>query len=107
LCWKREKVIKRFGKLITASFIVMGIGLVTFLSTPLWLHYFDADTDIPGALIIDSGLIILIVGLILRRRLRGVKLAALVTLAAILSLPVLIFIASLIYYFSTGRELGW
>ena len=74
-----KKMIKKFGKLITASFIVMGVGLVTFLSTPIWLQ-FGIDTDIPGFFIILIGLEIYIIGLIRRKNLGRVKLVALITL---------------------------
>ena len=49
-----KKMIKKFGKLITASFIVMGVGLVIFLSS-IWSP-FGIDTDIPGFFIILIGL---------------------------------------------------
>jgi hypothetical protein len=101
-----KKMIKKFGKLITASFIVMGVGLVTFLSTPIWLQ-FGIDTDIPGFFTLIAGVAICIMGLIHRKKLSRVKLVALVVLASVLSIPMLFLIVSLIYYFITGEELGW
>ena len=65
-------MIKKFGKLITVSFFIMGVGLVTFLSTPIWLQ-FGIDTDIPGFLIFLIGLVICIIGLIRRKNLGRVK----------------------------------
>ena len=65
-------MVKRFGKLITASFIVIGVGLVTFLSTPIWLQ-FGVDTDIPGFFIILIGLDIFSIGLIRRKNLGRVS----------------------------------
>ncbi|MGA3094510.1 MAG: hypothetical protein ABSD79_03910 [Dehalococcoidales bacterium] len=91
-----KKMIKKFGKLITASFIVMGIGLVTFLSTPIWLQ-FGIDTDIPGFFIILIGLEIYIIGLICRKNLGRAKLAALITLVSILSIAILSFVVGLIF----------
>jgi len=91
-----KKMIKKFGKLITASFIVMGVGLVTFLSTPIWLQ-FGIDTDIPGFLIILIGLVIYIIGLIRRKNLGRVKLVALITLCSVLSMAILIFVVALIF----------
>jgi hypothetical protein len=89
-------MIKKFGKLITASFIVIGVGLVTFLSTPIWLQ-FGIDTDIPGFFIILIGLEIFIIGLIRRKDLGRVKLAILITLVSVLSLAILSFIVGLIF----------
>ena len=101
-----KKMINRFGKLITASFFIMGIGIIVFiLSFPLYIYY-DIDTDIIGFSIVLIGLVIFIVGLIRRKKPSGVKLALLIALASILSIPILSWIASLIYYFITGKELG-
>jgi tetrahydromethanopterin S-methyltransferase subunit E len=101
-----RKIINRFGKLITASFFVMGIGLIVFLlSFPLYIYY-DIDTDIVGFLIVLLGLVIFIVGIIRRKKLTGVKRGLLIALASILSLPILSLVASLIYYLITGKELG-
>ena len=101
-----RKMIKRFGKLITASFITMGIGIIVFiLSLPLYIYY-DIDTDILGFSIILIGLVIFIIGLIRRKKLSRVKLALLITLASVLSIPILSGVASLVYYLITGKELG-
>jgi hypothetical protein len=101
-----RKVIERFGKLITASFFIMGIGVIVFiLSFPLYIFY-NIDTDIIGFSIILIGLVIFIVGIIRRKKPSGVKLALLIALASILSLPILSLIASLIYYLITGKALG-
>lgn len=101
-----RKMINRFGKLITASFFIMGVGVIVFiLSFPLYIYY-NIDTDIIGFLIVLIGLVVLIIGIIRRKKPSGVKLALLITLASILSLPILSGIASLIYYLITGKELG-
>jgi uncharacterized membrane protein len=62
-----KRLVKRFGKLITASFFLMGIGLIVFLLTPLSLWLWDADIDIPGALIFVVGALLCAVGFIVRR----------------------------------------
>jgi hypothetical protein len=101
-----RKMINRFGKLITASFFIMGVGVIVFiLSFPLYIYY-DIDTDIIGFLIVLLGLVVFIIGIIRRKKLSGVKLALLIALASILSLPILSLVASLIYYLITGKELG-
>ena len=91
-----KKMVKRFGKLITASFIVIGVGLITFLSTPIWLQ-FDVDTDIPGFFIILIGLDIFSIGLIRRKNLGRVKLVALITLCSVLSIAILTFVVGFIF----------
>ena len=101
-----KKRIRKFGKLITASFIVMGIGIVTFLMTPLAIHFFDADIDLLGLIIVLDGLMIYIIGLIRRKKRSRVKLILLVILASILGIPNLPLIVSLIYYLITGKPLG-
>ncbi len=88
-------MIKRFGKLITASFIVMGVGLVIFLSS-IWSP-FGIDTDIPGFLIILIGLEIFSIGLIRRNNLGKVKLVALITLVSVLGIAILTFVVALIF----------
>jgi hypothetical protein len=101
-----RKVIERFGKLIAASFFIMGIGVIVFiLSFPLYIFY-EIDTDIIGFSIVLVGLVVFIVGIIRRKKPSGVKLALLIALASVLSLPILSGIASLIYYLITGKELG-
>ena len=101
-----KKMINRFGKLITASFFIMGIGIIVFiLSLPLYIYY-NIDTDIIGFSIILIGLVIFIIGLIRRKKLSRVKLALLITLASVLSIPILSGVASLVYYLIAGKELG-
>ncbi|OGN93172.1 MAG: hypothetical protein A2Z75_00045 [Chloroflexi bacterium RBG_13_50_10] len=101
-----RKMISRFGKLITASFFVMGIGVIVFiLSFPLYVFY-NIDTDIIGFTIVLIGLVIFIIGIIRRKKPTGIKLALLITLASVLSIPILSGVASLVYYLITGKELG-
>jgi hypothetical protein len=100
-----KRVVDKFGKLIVASFIVMGVGLVTFLSTPIWFQ-FGIDTDIPGFCTLLAGIAICIIGVIRRKKLSRVKLVALIVLASVLSIPMLFLVVSLIYYSITGKELG-
>ena len=89
-------MIKQFGRLIVASFIVMGVGLITFLSTPIWLQ-FGIDTDIPGFFITLIGLAMFLLGVIRRKNLGRVNLAALITLLSILGIIILVFIVGLIF----------
>src|SRR4030066_733251 len=97
-----KRMIKRFGKLITASFIVMAIGIVLFLLTPLLYGNFGIDTDIIGLVIFTTGLAICVIGIIRRKKLHGWKLVVLAILAAVLCLPIFSLIVSMIYYLITG-----
>ena len=101
-----NKGVKRFGKLIVASFFLMGIGLILFLLTPLLYGRWGIDSDLPGVLIIILGLVLFIVGLIRSKKPGGVKLVLLIVLASVLSLPILMLIVTTIYYLITGRPLG-
>ena len=101
-----NRLVERFGKLTTASFVIMAIGIVVFLLTiPLYTN-FGIDTDIIGLIIFTIGLAIFIIGIIRRKKLHGWKLIVLGILTAVLLLPTLSFIITLIYYLITGKELG-
>jgi len=103
---RMNRLVERFGKLTAASLIVMAIGIVLFVLTiPLYAK-FGIDTDIIGLIIFTIGLAICVIGIIRRRKLHGWKLIVLEILAAILLLPTLSLIVSLIYYLITGKELG-
>jgi len=101
-----QKGINKFGKLGVASFFLMGIGLLAFLLTPLFYGLWGIDTDLPGVLVVFLGVVLFIVSWIIKRKPRkGVKIALIVT-ASLLSIPILITIASLIYFLITRRPLG-
>ena len=101
-----DKGINRFGKLIVASFFLMGIGLIAFLLTPLLLTLWNIDSDLPGMLIVILGLVLFIIGWIRNKKPRKGVLIALIVTASVLSLPVLFTIASVIYYLVTRQPLG-
>ena len=62
-----KRLVRKFGKYNVATFVIMGVGLITFLLTPLLLWLFDFDSDILGFLIFLIGLAMWIVGLIVRK----------------------------------------
>ena len=62
-----KKLVRKFGKYNVAALVIMGIGLILFLLTPLLIWLFDFDSDILGALIFLIGLLILGVGFIVRK----------------------------------------
>ena len=101
-----QKGVNRFGKLIVASFFVMGIGLIAFLLTPLLYGLWGIDSDLPGMLVVFLGLVLFIVGWIINRKPRKGVLIALIVTASLLSLPILFTIASIIYYLITRQPLG-
>ncbi|GEM_PF-3398980 len=101
-----KRLVQRFGKLITASFFIMGFGILLFLLTPLFYGLWGMDTDLIGLIILTTGLAILLIGIILRKKLRGWRLIVLAILAGVLLLPLVPLIASTIYYAITGKPLG-
>ncbi len=101
-----KRLVERLGKLITASFVVMAIGIVVFLLVFPLYAYFGIDTDIIGLTIFTIGLAICIIGIIRRKNPHGWKLIVLAILAVLLCLPILSLILSLIYYLLTGKPLG-
>lgn len=94
---------KRFGKLIIASFIVMAIGIILFLLTPLLYGNFGIDTDIIGLSILILGLAICIIGIIHRRKPHGWKLIFFSIIAAILCVPIIILIVTTIMFLITDE----
>jgi hypothetical protein len=101
-----KRLVTRFGKLITASFIIMAFGIIVFLLVIPLYHYFKIDTDIIGLIIFTTGLAICLIGIIHRKKLRGWKLAIMLFLIAVLCLPVLSLIVTTSYFLITGNGLG-
>jgi len=62
-----KKLVRKFGKYNVATFIIMGVGLILFLLTPLLIWLFEIDSDIVGFLIFLTGLAMWVVGLIVRK----------------------------------------
>jgi predicted membrane channel-forming protein YqfA (hemolysin III family) len=60
------KLVGKFGKYNVATFITMGVGVILFLLTPLLIWLFDFDSDILGVLIFLIGLVMWVVGFIVR-----------------------------------------
>ena len=101
-----KRLVARFGKLITASLFVMAFGIVLFLLTIPLYTYFEIDTDVIGLIVFTIGLALCLIGIIHRKKLHGWKLIVLAVIAALLLLPLLSLIVSLIYYLITGKALG-
>ena len=99
-------MLKRFGKLITAAFFVIGLGVLLFLLTPLFYGQWGLDTDLLGLIILTTGLAIMLIGVIRRKKLHGWKLVVMSILAGIFLLPLVPLLASTIYYVITGKPLG-
>ena len=84
----------------------MAVGIVVFLMTiPLYANY-GIDTDIFGLIIFTIGLAVCVIGIIRRNKPHGWKLIVLTIITAILFLPALSAIVSLIYFLITGKEVG-
>jgi len=67
-----KKLIRRFGKYNVASFIIMALGVILFLLTPLLIQLFDFDSDIIGLCVFIIGLLMWVVGFVVRK-VRGDK----------------------------------
>ena len=61
-----KRIIRKFGKYSAATFIIMAIGVVLLLLTPLLLWLFDFDSDILGVLVFLIGLVMWFIGFIIR-----------------------------------------
>jgi hypothetical protein len=61
-----KKLVRKFGKYNLATYIIMIVGAILFLLTPLFIKLFNFDSDILGLLIFVIGLVMFIVGLIIR-----------------------------------------
>jgi hypothetical protein len=101
-----KRLIERFGKLITASFFIMGLGILLFLLTPLFYGQWGIDADLIGLIIFTTGLAILLIGIIRRKKLHGWKAVVLAILAGVLLLPLIPLIVTSIYYAVTGKPMG-
>ena len=62
-----KRLVRKFGKYNVATFIIMGVGVILFLLTPLLLWLSDFDSDILGFLVFLIGLVMWIVGFIARK----------------------------------------
>jgi hypothetical protein len=61
-----KRLVQRFGKYNVATFIVMSVGVILFLLTPLLLWLLEFDSDIFGLFVFLIGLLMYIGGLIIR-----------------------------------------
>ncbi|MGD1118968.1 MAG: hypothetical protein ABR886_05720 [Dehalococcoidales bacterium] len=62
-----KRLVGRFGWYNVAAFIIMGAGIIVFAITPLLLWLFDVDSDIIGLLVFLIGLLMWVVGFIVRK----------------------------------------
>ncbi len=100
-----KRLVEKFGKLITASFFVMAIGIILFLLTPLFYGQWGIDTDLIGLTILTTGVAILLIGIIRRNKLHGWKFIILAILAGIMSIPIIMLIVTSIIYLITGKPI--
>jgi hypothetical protein len=101
-----RRMVAKFGRLITASFFVMAVGIILFLLTIPFYANFNAETELVGLVIFAVGLAFFIFGVIFMKKLRGWKLVVLAIVAALLLMPLLPLRVSLIYFLITGQPLG-
>lgn len=65
-----KRIVRKFGKYNVATFIIMGVGLITFLLTLLLIWLFGIDSDIFGFFIFLIGLAMYMLRLIIKKVLR-------------------------------------
>ncbi len=61
-----KRLVGKFGKYNISAFIIMSVGLILFLITPLLIWLFNLDSDILGVLIFLIGLVMWAVGYIVK-----------------------------------------
>ena len=62
-----KRLVRKLGKYNVATFIMMGVGVILFLVTPLLLWLSDFDSDTLGVLIFLIGLVMWIAGFVTRK----------------------------------------
>ena len=62
-----NRLVRKFGKYNVATFIIMGVGVILFLFTPLLLWLLDFDSDILGLLVFLIGLVMWVAGFVIRK----------------------------------------
>ena len=67
-----EKPAGKYRKYDMATFIIMIAGVVLFLLTPLMIRLFSFDSDVFGLLVFFIGLVMFVVGIIVRLIIRKV-----------------------------------
>jgi predicted membrane channel-forming protein YqfA (hemolysin III family) len=67
-----EEPAVKYRKYDIVTFIIMAVGLILFLLTPLLIRWFEFDSDMLGLLIFLIGLVMCVVGIIVRFIMRKV-----------------------------------
>ena len=62
-----KKLVRKFGTYNVAAFVIMGVGLILFLLTPLLIWSFDFDSDIIGLCVFIIGLLMWVVGFVVKK----------------------------------------
>ena len=62
-----NRLVRKFGRYNVATFVIMGVGVILFLLTPLLLWLSNFDSDVLGAVIFVIGLLMWFVGFISRK----------------------------------------
>jgi len=62
-----NRLVRKSGKYNVATFIIMGVGVILFLFTPLLLWLLDFDSDILGLLVFLIGLVMWVAGFVIRK----------------------------------------
>ena len=57
-----KRLVGKFGRYNVIAFVIMGVGVIFFLLTPVFIGLFNFDTDIIGLLILLIGIVMWVVG---------------------------------------------
>jgi predicted membrane channel-forming protein YqfA (hemolysin III family) len=62
----------KYRKYEIATYIIMAVGIILFMLTPLLIRWFGFDSDVLGLLVFLIGLVMFVVGIIVRLIMRKV-----------------------------------
>ncbi len=57
-----KRLVGKFGRYNVIAFVIMGVGVIFFLLTPVFIGLFNFDTDIIGLIILLIGIVMWVVG---------------------------------------------
>jgi predicted membrane channel-forming protein YqfA (hemolysin III family) len=67
-----KEPVGKYRKYEIATYIIMAVGVILFLLTPLLIRWFKFDSDVLGLLVFLIGLAMFVVGIIVRFIMRKV-----------------------------------
>ena len=68
-----KEPVGKYRKYEIATYIIMAVGIILFMLTPLLIRWFGFDSDMLGLLVFLIGLLMFVVGIIVRLIIRKVR----------------------------------